>query len=449
MIENGADFGELFFEDRTSNSMEMTNGSMEMVSSGRIRGVGLRAFLGTNEVYAYTNDLSRDSILATATSVGKALKGSRNQVGDFKLLASEYEQIHRIHLNPSHVTKSVKAQAMRLAHEGASTFSELVTQIKVLYKDYDQIIIVANSKGVYVTDRRLHTNLSVQAVASQGSEKETGSEGQGSAKGIEFFDEIDPRSVGMEAARVASKMILAQHAPAGKMPVVISNGFGGVIFHEACGHSLEATGVAKGNSVFAGKLGQKIAADCVSAVDDGTVINECGSSHFDDEGFPTRKNLLIDRGILKGYLVDILGGRKMNMEPNGCSRRQDYQWAPTSRMSNTFILPGKDIPEDIIADTNYGLYARKFGGGQVMPATGEFNFAVKEGYLIEKGRITKPVRGATLIGKGHEIMLKIDRVGNDLQMGNGHCGQMSGYIPVGLGQPTIRVSEILVGGRNQ
>ncbi len=449
ILENGADFGELFLENRISSAIDMTDGAVDTIRSGRTYGAGIRGFLGIKSVYAYTNDVSKDTLIQTAINVGKALKSSERAKDMVQWRKYEYPVIHFIHRFPSKIKKEPKVAAMRLAHEGASTYSDTISQVQVWYLDYDQEILIANTEGIWAEDRRVRTRLMVQAVASNGSEKETGFEGPGAAKGTEFLQEIDPRKVGAEAARVASRMIQATHAPAGTMPVVISNAFGGVIFHEACGHSLEATSVAKGSSVFAGKLGQKIAAECVSAVDDGTIANAWGSNHLDDEGVPTQRTILIEQGVLKGYLVDKLGGRKMQMEPTGCSRRQDYQLAPTSRMSNTFIMPGKDIPEEIIADTEYGLYAKKLGGGSVMPGTGEFNFAVNEGYLIEKGRITKPVRGATLIGKGHEILLKIDRVANDLAFAQGNCGSLSGSVPAGLGQPTIRVSEMIVGGRNE
>jgi len=231
------------------------------------------------------------------------------------------------------------------------------------------------------------------------------------------------------------------------MVVAIDNGFGGVIFHEACGHSLEATSVAKGNSEFAGKLGQKIASDKVTAIDDGTLPNEWGSLNIDDEGNPTRKNVLIEKGILKGYMIDKLNGRRMNMEPTGSSRRQSYKYAPTSRMTNTYIAPGDDENEEIIKSIDYGLYAKKMGGGSVNPVTGEFNFAVLEGYMVKNGKIDTPVRGATLIGKGSEILKKIDMVGKELDLAAGMCGSVSGSVPTNVGQPLIRVSEITVGGR--
>jgi TldD protein len=244
-------------------------------------------------------------------------------------------------------------------------------------------------------------------------------------------------------------MVRAEYAPAGKMPVVIANEFGGVIFHEACGHALEATSVAKGASLFANKLNQKVAADCVTSVDDGTIPNAWGSSNIDDEGTLTQRNVLIENGVLKSYLVDRFHAKKMNTKPNGCGRRESYKYIPTSRMSNTFIAAGKYLPEEIISATDYGLYAKRMGGGSVHPATGEFNFAVMEGYLIEKGRIVKPVRGATLIGKGIDVINNIDMVGNDLARGQGMCGSISGSVPADVGQPTIRVKELIVGGRKR
>ena len=231
------------------------------------------------------------------------------------------------------------------------------------------------------------------------------------------------------------------------MTVAIDNGFGGVIFHEACGHSLEATAVAFGKSEFCGKLGQKIASDKVTAIDDGTMPNEWGSSNVDDEGTPTTRLVLIENGVLKNYMVDRLNGRRMGMAPTGSGRRQDYTFAPTSRMRNTYIAPGDDEDDEIISSCGDGLYAKSMGGGSVNPVTGEFNFAVEEGYLIRDGKIDRPVRGATLIGRGADILPRIDRVGRDMKMAQGMCGSLSGSVPTNVGQPMIRVTDITVGGR--
>jgi TldD protein len=448
ILSGGADFAEVFVEERYTNNISMIQGEIEDSSSGKLLGAGLRAFKGTRSIYAYTNDVSFEGLMDVAgrlkSVVGQEIE--RDLVLDFRV--GEYKDICPVLFAPQIISKKDKAAVMRLAHEGASGFSDRISQVVVNYFDYSQNVWIYNSEGVKASDSRVRTRLMVSAVASVNGDKEVGFYGPGAAQGFELFNRIDPRAAGERAARIADRMIRAEYAPAGKMPVIISNEFGGVIFHEACGHALEATSVAKGASVFAGKLGEKIACECVSAIDDPTIPNAWGSANVDDEGTPTRRNLLIEKGVLRSYMIDRLGGLKMKMEPTGSSRRQNYTFAPTSRMSNTFILPGDHYPEEIIAATDYGLYAKSMGGGSVMPATGEFNFAVNEGYLIEKGRITKPVRGATLIGKGNEVLMKIDMVGNDLARGQGMCGSISGSIPADVGQPTLRVSELIVGGRS-
>ena len=286
------------------------------------------------------------------------------------------------------------------------------------------------------------------AIASENGKIETGFEGPGATGGMEFFTtKISVKETARHVAELAIKMLTADECPSGKMPVVIGNGFGGVVFHEACGHSLEATAVAKKLSVFSESFGKQIASPLVTAIDDGTIPNGWGSNNIDDEGNKTQRNVLIKDGICTSFLIDSFNGRRMGMKANGACRRESYKYEPTSRMSNTFIAAGKSNPEDIIAATKLGLYAASMGGGSVNPATGEFNFSVSEAYIIRDGKIAEPVRGATLIGSGADILKKIDMVGNDLLRAQGMCGSVSGSIPADVGQPTIRISEILVGGR--
>jgi len=447
VLHEGGDFAEIFVERKKSTSIAMTNGKVEEATSKLEFGVGIRGFREDEQIYASTNDVSRDALISLARDVGKALKEKKD------VTAKELEKVtpenrHLIRYRPDEMGKDEKVRIMHLAHEGASSFPTIV-QVVVRYWDYVQNVLIANTEGTYVEDERVRTRLMVSAVASKDGVSERGYDGPGAGMGLEFFELVDPKEVGKKAGRMAHKMVSAEFAPAGTMPVIIANGFGGVIFHEACGHALEATSVAKGASVFAGKLGQKIASEVVSAVDDATIPNAWGSANVDDEGTPTQRTVLIENGILKGYLVDKFNSRKMGVPSTGSGRRESYRYPPTSRMSNTFILPGEYHPEEIIAATDYGLYAKTMGGGSVNPGTGEFNFAVIEGYLIEKGKITKPVRGAILIGKGWEVIQKIDMVGNDLARGQGMCGSISGSIPADVGQPTIRVSELIVGGRNR
>ncbi len=348
---------------------------------------------------------------------------------------------------PDMIPKKQKIEVMKGASSAAFLYSNLISQTRLGYQDIMQSVLIANTKGILAKDERVRSRMTVEAIASSQTEKQSGYFGPGASMGFELFEKIDMEQVARNASRIAVTMLKADICPRKKMTVVIENGFGGVIFHEACGHSLEATAVARNASVFAGKLGHKIASSIVTAVDDGTIENAWGTANIDDEGTPTQKNVLIENGILKSYLVDKLNGQKMGMPSTGSARRESYKFAPTSRMTNTYIAAGNTKPADIIADTEYGLYAKCMGGGSVDPATGVFNFAVLEGYMIRNGKIAEPVRGATLIGKGDEILLRIDRVGNNLKSAQGMCGSISGSIPTNVGQPMIRVSEITVGGR--
>lgn len=449
VLSNGGDFAEVFVEKRYDNRISMKQNLVEKAISGNEFGVGIRGFLGDKAVYAYSNDISESNLISVAERVGKTLGEIKIKDMVLNFNKVEYKENNRVFLYPNDIDKKEKILIMKKASESAKNYSELIKQVIVNYWEYDQSVLIANTEGIWAEDRRVRTRLMIQSVAEQNGIMETGFYGPGAGMGFEFFNSLDPQEAGKRASRIADRMVKADPAPAGKMPVIISNEFGGVIFHEAVGHSLEATSVSKGASVFCDKLGQKIASDCVSAVDDGTIANAWGSSNVDDEGTPTKRNLLVENGILKGYMVDKLGARKMKTEVTGSSRRMNYKYAPTSRMTNTFILPGKSYPEEIISNTEYGIFAKSMGGGSVQPATGEFNFAINEGYLIENGKITKPVRGATLIGRGNEIITKIDMVGNDIGRGQGMCGSVSGSIPADVGQPTIRVSEILVGGKNK
>nr|WP_308705370.1 TldD/PmbA family protein [Candidatus Phytoplasma meliae] len=327
-----------------------------------------------------------------------------------------------------------------------SNYDSKIIQSIVSLSQKEQHVLIANSLGVYQKDQRNYIRCNLSAVASSGKEMQEAFEGPGRFMGLEFFDHLDLEKMALNVAINAVALLQAQPIKPQTMPVVINNAFGGVIFHEACGHPLEATAIAKGLSPFDNKLNQKVASEIVTAWDDGNIENAWGKLNFDDEGRKTQKNLLIEKGILKGYLVDFRNGRKMKMEPTGSSRRQSYKYSPTSRMNSTYIEKGEETPEQIIADTPYGLYAKSLGGGTVIPSTGEFNFVVNEGYLIENGKLTVHVKGAMLIGKGQDVLFKIDRVANDLALGQGMCGSDSGSLPVDVGQPTIRVKEMIVGG---
>ena len=445
-LKTGGDFAEIFLEDRVNNNLSMLSGRVESVNSRRLHGAGVRVFNGLQGVYVYTNDTSLEGLLACAKRAASAVKAQSAYTAK-PVMWQDTPNIHFIKEMPSAVQSARKVEKMKAAQAVFSQNSEIV-QASVNYMDSVQRVWIANSEGLFTGDTRVYTRFTCSAIASNGSENQTGFFGPGAMQGFEIFDSrIDPEAVAKEAAHQAVTMLHAPLCPAGVMPVVIDNAFGGVIFHEACGHSLEATSVAPGNSEFAGKLGQKIAADCVTAIDDGTMANEWGSENIDDEGTPTTKLVLIENGVLKNYMIDKLNARRMNMPITGSGRRQGYMFAPTSRMRNTYIAAGNDDEKEIIASMGDGLYAKKMGGGSVEPSTGKFNFNVSEGYLVKDGKIAHPVRGASLIGRGSEILLKIDRVGKDMQMGQGMCGSMSGSVPTNVGQPMIRVSSMTVGGR--
>lgn len=444
----GGDFSELFIENTIKNSISMVDGKVESSVSGRNFGIGIRIFKGFNSVYAYTNESGRESLLEMAMKAASAMLDiDKKRSIDINLTEKICSNIHPILLVPQHVEIAKKVNEMRKANAKAKAYSNEIVQVSVGYNDVDQSVTIANSEGLIASDRRIRSRIQISSIASDGVENQTGSERPGRKMGFEMFNNIDIEKFAEEASKTAVTMLHSEVCPAGKMPVVIDNGFGGVIFHEACGHSLEATSVAKGNSVFCDMIGKKIASDKVTAIDDGTMPNLWGSMNIDDEGTPAKRNVLIENGILKGYMVDKLNARRMNMDVTGSSRRESYKFAPTSRMTNTFIANGEDDNDTIIASVNDGLYAKRMGGGSVNPATGEFNFAVREGYLIKGGKIDKPVRGATLIGKGSDVLLNIDMVGNNLDHDQGMCGSASGSIPTNVGQPMIRVSEMTVGGR--
>ena len=449
-LSKGGDFAEIFCENTVRNNISMVNGSVDSALSGVDHGAGIRVFDGENAVYVYTNDMSEEGLVKAAREAACGVRGKRKETASasegFKDAA--YSNVNPIKFMPSEKSNREKRDLLKEASDTAFAFDGLITQTRCSYLDSVQDVEIFNSEGLKAADRMVRTRFITEAVAGDGREKQSGRMSPGGSEGFELFERIDIRELSRQAAETAVTMLKAAPCPAGKMTVVIDNGFGGVIFHEACGHALEATSVAKGASVFAGKLGEKIASDVVTAIDDGTIKNGWGSLNVDDEGERCRKNLLIENGILKGYLVDKLNGRRMGMASTGSGRRQSYMFAPTSRMTNTYIAAGKSTPEEVIANTEFGLYARQMGGGSVEPATGMFNFAVLEGYIIRNGKICEPVRGATLIGKGSQVLLNIDMVGNNLERAHGMCGSLSGSVHVDVGQPMIRVRDMTVGGRS-
>lgn len=445
-VSTGADFAEVYSELTRNGNVRLLDGKIDSITDNTVSGVGIRAFDGTRTVYGSTSDISREGLIRCAKSVAAAVGDGKN-ARNIRLTEKIFPNIHAVRTVPSTADMKLKTDLLRTGCQAAREFDPHIVQVSGTLITVDHTIEIANTEGLLTTDRHLRTRMAVSATAAQDGENQSGSCSPGRGMGLEVFELFPPENIGLTAARQAVTNLEADYCPAGQMTVAIENGFGGVIFHEACGHSLEATSVAIGASQMCGKLGQKIANEKVTAIDDGTIPGAWGSVNIDDEGHPTQRNVLIEKGILKSYLIDRLGSRRMGLPATGSGRRESYSYEPTSRMTNTYIDNGPDKNEDIISSIEYGLYAKVMGGGSVNPLTGAFNFAVNEGYIVRNGKICEAVRGASLIGTGAQIIQDIDMVGQNLATGQGMCGSSSGSVPTDVGQPLIRVSKITVGGR--
>lgn len=444
----GADFAELFVEHHQTNSIQFNSQEVDKINSGIDFGIGIRLFFGHKVLYGFTNS-TEESELKRVTGL-LAAKDKREQIvqaGSINLI--RYPQRHGC-IQPLSQDPYLdsKIAFLRQADIAARGESDKISQFMGSVLQREQQVEIFNSEGLHIGDTRHYIRISANAVAQDGSEQSVGMEGPGALSGWEFSQHLDANVLGKEVAAQALVKLNAAVCPSGEMPVVIGNGFGGVIFHEACGHLLETTSVAKKASVFHDKMGELIANPVVNAVDDGTMANEWGSIHIDDEGMATQRTQLIKDGKLTSFMVDKMGGLKTGYAPTGSGRRQNYKFAPTSRMRNTFIEAGESTFDQMISSIEKGIYAKKLGGGSVQPGTGEFNFAVREAYLIENGKITKPLKTATLISTGPKVLKEISMVGKDMALAPGMCGSVSGSVPTTVGQPSLKVDNILVGGGN-
>jgi len=445
-LKTGADFVEVFAEHTIANRIEMANEKITKSTTNIIHGASVRILNGSKEIFGYTNNHDLKSLLKLAKDLAAGI--NENPLGiEFELEECSKNDVINPIILPSTVTNDLKINYINEVNNSIRAYSDEISQCMVNLTDEEQYITVANSNGVYASDLRTRVRLGATAVSGSGADMQTSSDSIGANSGYELFNNYDIKTFSEELAKSAVVMSHADEMVGGTMTVVVHNGFGGVLLHEACVHGLEATSVAKGASVFCNKLGEKVASDIVTAIDDGSRCGQWGSINIDDEGTPSQKNVLIENGVLKSYLVDYRNSKIMNHPVTGSSRRQNYKYSPTSRMTNTFFAPGKDKFDDIIKATKYGLFAKRMGGGSVNPATGEFNFSVSEGYMIEDGKITKPVKGAALVGSGREILMNIDMISDNLAFGHGMCGSASGSVPTDVGQPTIRVKNITVGGK--
>ena len=445
-LSTGADFAELYFEDTTKNLIQLNSKKVKTSDTSNVYGVGVRILQGVKEAYGYTNDLSKDNLLKFASDLAQSFEGKPLGI-TYEFNEVPAKKMSTITRYSKDIANSEKIKFLTLLSDTCYAYSDKIIQVACNLTDETQEVTIFNTNGLIRKDVRNHQRIGCQAIAKDGERMESYGDNYGGNFGIDYFERKDFKTFAEEIAIGALKQLEARDIPGGVYDVVIHNAFGGVIFHEACGHSLEATSVAKNLSVFSGKLGEQIARDVVTAIDDGSICDEWGSLGMDDEGNDTQKNVLIKDGKLVSYMIDSRNGRRMGMKATGNTRRESYKFSPTSRMTNTYIDNGNSTPEEIISNTKYGIFAKKMGGGSVNPVTGEYNFTVSEGYMIEDGKITYPIKGATLIGSGQDTLLKIDMVANNRSFGYGMCGSRSGSIPACVGQPTIRVRNMTVGGK--
>ena len=446
-LKTGADFAEVYGEDKRNTSVALDDGRVEQVTSGRDRGVGIRVIKGDTTGFAHTSDLTERGLAHAASAAAAAASRGDGGVRTVALTAREMAAVNAVDTYPDDVAKVRKVELMQRVDEAARSAGSEIVQVSAGYGDSRKRVLVANSDGLFVRDDVVRVLARISVVAAGDTGMQTGFQSMGQTVGWEAFDSVDVEALARDAARQAIVKLRARPAPSGAMPVVIKNGTGGVLFHEACGHGLEADHVAKGASVYRGKIGELVANPLVTLVDDGTMATEWGTIAVDDEGHPTQRNVLIEDGVLVDYMWDHVRARNEGRAPSGNGRRQSYMHLPMVRMTNTFVMNGPDDPDDIIASTERGVFVSHLGGGSVNTATGDFVFGMNEAYLIENGEITEPLREGNLIGNGPQVLRDIDMLGNDFAMGNpGTCGKDGQGVPVGDGQPTLRVKSLTIGG---
>ena len=445
-LKNGGDFAEVFYEHVQPISIVCEDGKIEKIISGIDVGIGLRVIYSNKTAYAYTNQLTNEGLLEVADAVSTACQGKVFEK-DISLVKKSAEIAHAIKRLPQEVSIDEKVSLVKRANDVARSWDKRIKQVKVVYADSVRSIAVANNAGDLTEDYRTGTMFLVQVVATENDVIQTGYEPVGGVIGFELFDDNPPEKVAEIAGARAVGMLQARKAPGGTMPVVLSSEAGGTMIHEAIGHGLEADLTQMGLSVYSGRIGEEIASPLVDVVDDATLANKRGSYVFDDEGVNAQRTLLVEKGVLKGYLYDRLSAMKDHTQSTGNGRRESYRSRPIPRMSNTFILPGNMSPEEIVHSTAKGIFVKKMGGGQVNTVNGDFVFEVSEGYLIENGKVGEAVRGATLTGNGPQLLKEIDMVGDDFGFGIGTCGKDGQGVPVSDAQPTLRIPEIIVGGK--
>jgi TldD protein len=444
-LAGGGSRAEIYMERLATTSLRLDGGRIEEAAGGVDVGVGISLFDGDQVLFANGNSVDREGLLSLATRLAKAA-GKERAVSRISLTPKPSRIVSPVVQPPSTVPDRQKVAMLRRAEDAARRHDQRVTQVSCNYRDAEKSVTVASSGGLFATDHRVYITLQVVAVARDRDQIRTGFESCSETRGFELFDLTPPEEVGREAARQAIVQLEARPAPAGTFTVVLSSKAGGTMVHEACGHGLEADFIEKGLSVYAGKQGQTVASPLVSVVDDGTLSNRRGSSSIDDEGSPATRVVLIEKGVLRGYLHSLKTAAHFKAVPTGNGRRESYRHLPIPRMRNTMIVSGESDPASILAAVEDGILVCRMGGGEVDVATGNFVFSCSEAYRIRGGKIGEPIRDATLIGNEPEVLRSIDAVGSDLGFGVGTCGKEGQHVPVADAQPTLRIPKIVVGG---
>lgn len=448
LLSTGGDYSEIYFQDRIARSYSRRYKQVHAISTNQVFGVGLRILSGENVIYGYTSDLSKKALIELATSLSCGFNEKR-KIHCPELSVKKIKKLNNIKVPHNSWSDEKKLAYLEEGEKVAFGYSKCVQDVNVGLFEEDEHVEIYNSEGNVFVDDRVRTRLQGLVISSDGNSFQQVFYGPGFSKGLEVLEEIDFNKHMLETAKDSVDLLSAINCPSGTYPVVIGNNFGGVLFHEACGHPLEGNSISHNTSPFANMLGKKIASDVVSAIDDGTILNGWGTSSIDDEGVLPTKNQLIKDGVLTSYMLDRYTSKKINGKytPTGACRRQSYKFVPTTRMTNTYIDAGPYDPQDIIASVKDGIYCRSFTGGQVNPATDQFMFTSDVAFLIKDGKIKEMIKPISLIGYGYEILQKITMVGNDLGRAAGVCGSSSGSCFVEVGQPTLLVSSILVGGQ--
>ncbi|QWV94951.1 TldD/PmbA family protein [Geomonas oryzisoli] len=444
----GGEFADIYYEDGTYTSVVCEDGKVERVLSAADRGIGIRVISGFSTAYAYTNQLNQESLLQLADTVSRGVRGGIPHP-DFNLCVPTSAQGYAVAIPPDRVELARKVALVGRADRAARGYDGRVRQVMAVYRDARVRTQSVNSLGEFHEESSCSTVFLVQVVTQDGKITQTGYEPVGAARGFELFDEFPPEDLALKAAARGVMMLGARKSPAGQLPVVLSSEAGGTMVHEAIGHGLEADLVQAGSSVYRGRVGEQVASELITVIDDATIPYARGSFGFDSEGTPAGRTVLVENGILKGYLYDRLSAMKDGCASTGNGRRESYRNRPIVRMTNTLIAPGTSDPGDIVKSVSDGLFVKRMGGGQVNTVNGDFVFEVSEGYLIENGVVGEPVRGATLAGNGPEVLRRIAMVGNDLGFGIGTCGKDGQGVPVSDAQPTLLIPAITVGGAGQ